>query len=61
MYPPLTKANVQTLCRSTENMNQRITLYKFHKLSRNQLGFKVIDGCIAFFEHEEGGMKEQRT
>ncbi len=42
-------------------MNQRITLYKFHKLSRNQLGFKVIDGCIAFFEHEEGGMKEQRT
>jgi hypothetical protein len=60
MYPPLIKANVQTLCRSTENMNQRITFCKFHKLSQNQFGFKVIDGCIAFFEHE-AGRKEQRT
>jgi hypothetical protein len=58
MYPPLIKANVQSLCSSAENMNQRIPLYKFHKLSWNQFGFKVIDGCIAFFEHEEGRNKE---
>jgi hypothetical protein len=39
----------------------KISSYKFHKLSQNQFGLKVIDGCIGFFKHGEGRKEGTRN